>query len=183
MRSLPVSGSHSLFSSQNFPALGLTDGISARRVYKPCAATDTSCVSGTWEYSTDMTTPRWYPTVVTLSDGKAIIFSGVKQNLDLGSALNDPTGAYRAATNNPSYEYFPSKSTGSWPQSLAILDDAFPYNTYPISFLLPSGKVMLFVSNRTALIDPETDVVEETIPVVTVPEKHPWIVCCCLNLI
>jgi len=59
---------------------------------------------------------------------------------------------------------------------LSALDVAFPYNLYPISFSLPTGKLLLFVSNVTNIIDTDTDVVDTTsiLPIV-LADKQPTI--------
>ena len=43
-----------------------------------------------------------------------------------------------------------------------------------MAFQLPSGRVFLFVSNRTVLIDPKTEAVSSPIPDLTVTHR-PWI--------
>lgn len=59
---------------------------------------------------------------------------------------------------------------------LGILDDAFPYNLYPIAFSLPTGNLLLFVSNSTNLINTDTDVVDSTsIKPIILADKQPQI--------
>ncbi|KAI8613807.1 hypothetical protein BC830DRAFT_1169954 [Chytriomyces sp. MP71] len=99
-----------------------------------------------WDESYEMSTERWYPTVVTMGDGDAFITSGSKKNLVFEDLSN---------TNNPTYEFYPRRYKDAITSS--ILDWAFPHNLYPVAFQMPSGKVFMMVSNRTVLIDPNVD--------------------------
>ena len=141
------------------------DGIRRRRIYNPCPSGSNCPNGGDWVALPEMTTGRWYPTVVTLKDGSFIIFSGSVKNLDFDRLEN---------TNNPTYEYWPSKE-GTWPKTLRILDWAFPHNLYPMSFLLPSGNVFLFVSNKSIIINPETDTISNNVRDLVAPNHEPLI--------
>jgi len=130
----------------------LTAGGKGIRIYHPCADGDFQCAKGTWDKDTQMTTNRWYPTVVTLANGDQIIIGGSDHNIDMDHP--DPEH-----NSNPTYEYYPPKADNglAWPRQLPILAWAFPHSLYPQAFLMPSGKVWLHVSNRTNIIDPEED--------------------------
>ena len=95
----------------------------------------------------------------------AIIIGGQTKNIQFDKLL--PTD------NNPSYEYFPSKS-GQWPRRLEILDWSFPHNLYPPAFLLPSGNVFLLVSNKTIIINTETEEITN-LPDLIAADHSPWI--------
>lgn len=117
-----------------------------------------------------MTSERWYPTVTTLADGSQIIVGGTTSNLDFDQVA---AGNFN---NNPTYEYWPSKQTGVWPKTLQLLEWAYPHNLYSPTFQLPTGKVMIFSSNRTVLIDPTTDVVDDqSIQPILLKNKQPWV--------
>jgi hypothetical protein len=137
------------------------DGHFGRRVYNPC--TKSSCSAGEFFEDVDMTTGRWYPTVVTMYDGRQIIAGGVTGNLD----MNKPEG------NNPTYEYYPSKE-GAWPKPLDILQWCFPHCLYPLMLQMPSGNIMLMASNKTIVIDPRTEGIKFTIPDLIAPDQMPW---------
>ncbi|KAI8930028.1 glyoxal oxidase N-terminus-domain-containing protein [Entophlyctis helioformis] len=139
-------------------------GLRSRRMYDPC--TGTNC-TGAWKPLPDMSSERWYPSIVTLADGSNIIIGGSKKNLDFGklNALVD---------NNPTYEYWPPK-TGDWPRNLAILSWAYPYMLYPLTTLMPSGRLFLFLSNKTTILDPVTDNEFTTVPDMPVMDHAPWI--------
>ncbi|KAJ6489515.1 glyoxal oxidase [Mycena vitilis] len=114
------------------------DGGKSIRTLVPCD--DGSC---NWIVGEQMTTRRWYPTVETLEDGTAIIIGG----------CND--GGYVNAANqdNPTYEFFPS--TGA-PINSPFLSATLPINLYPLTFLLPSGKLLMQANRATILLDPKT---------------------------
>jgi hypothetical protein len=92
----------------------IVDGRQGVRIYHPCHnASESACV-GKWEILPEMTTRRWYPTVVTLANGNQIIIGGSTKNLDFDD-LN------QAIDDNPTYEYYPPKE-GAWPRRLSILE-------------------------------------------------------------
>ena len=143
------------------------DGLRAVRKYIPCAYKDKNCVKGRWEYHTDMTRPRWNPTITTLYTGRAIIVSG---------SLSSQHSDNEMEVNNPTFEYFPPK-TGEWPSRLDILDRQAPNNLHPHVFQLHNKRVLLFVGNETLLIDTAEDRGDSTISCnnpVQLENKRPW---------
>ncbi|KAJ3279653.1 hypothetical protein HK104_001266, partial [Borealophlyctis nickersoniae] len=120
-----------------------TEGRNA--LYTPCAAGSPATCVGTWTVHTAMSSFRWYPTVATISDGSFIIVGGSLSNQ-----------ADNLDQNNPTYEYFPSK-TGQWPRRLQLLVDAFPAMLYPLVYQLPSGKIFMFANIFAVLLDPVTE--------------------------
>ena len=65
--------------NQSWPLTGpnsvVVNGRKGLRTYTPCpiGTAGVSCTSGTWKILPDMTTERWYPTVVTLVDGRFVL--------------------------------------------------------------------------------------------------------------
>ncbi|KAF8199812.1 copper radical oxidase [Mycena galopus ATCC 62051] len=114
------------------------DGGKSIRTLIPCD--DYSC---DWVKAQTMTTRRWYPTVETLEDGTAIIIGGCNN----GGYVND------AGQDNPTYEFFPS--TGA-PITSPFLSDNLPINLYPLTFLLPSGRLLMQANRATIMLDPKT---------------------------
>lgn len=89
-----------------------------------------------------MSSARWYPTPLTLPDGRVLVIGGVP---DPGDAGYD--GITRApdadpALDNPSYEIYDpatdSFSGDKWDMQ-DQLSAAHPINTYPVAVLLPDG--------------------------------------------
>jgi hypothetical protein len=136
------------------------DGTKGKRIYTPCAEKD---CKGEWSILPDMENGRWYPTVITLADGKQIIISGVYDYLD--PAKNN---------NNPTYEYYPRKP-GKGEIELEILKWAFPFHLYPPAFQMPLGDVFLFVSNKSVMLNTQTEQVRNSIPDLVDDDHKPWI--------
>ncbi|KAJ3028541.1 hypothetical protein HDV00_010185 [Rhizophlyctis rosea] len=121
-----------------------TEGRNGLRAYTPCAAGSPATCVGTWQVYTPMSSFRWYPTVTTLYDGSFIIVGGSFSNL-----------ADQLDQNNPTYEYYPPKTTGTWPRQLQLLKDASML--YPLVYQLPSGKIFMFANIFAILLDPVTE--------------------------
>ncbi|RKO89589.1 hypothetical protein BDK51DRAFT_15919 [Blyttiomyces helicus] len=126
----------------------LVSGGSGVRVYDPCTTPD--CQQGQWSAAPNMTTTRWYPTVVTLADGNAIIIGGSLENINMQAP--DPDG-----NDNPTYEYLHPPNVGSWPRNISLLTWAFPHSLYPPAVLMPNEKVFVLISNKSLVIDPKED--------------------------
>ncbi|KZP19871.1 copper radical oxidase [Athelia psychrophila] len=111
------------------------DGGKSVRILNPCD--NDNC---DWETLAQLTTRRWYPTLETLPDGSAIILGG------------DFFGGYvnSHVQNNPTYEFWPSKGA---PVASPILANTLPANLYPLTFLLPSGNLLIQSNWATVLLD------------------------------
>lgn len=152
--------------NQDWPLTGpersVINGRQAIREYE-MATTDGGL--GRWSDKPSMTTRRWYPVVITLADGSAMIIGGQTKNIDFDNLAPQD--------QNPTYEYYPSKG-GSWPRYLDILAWAYPHNLYPPSFLLPSGRVFCLVSNKSIIIDPSNENIIN-LPDMPPSDHSPWI--------
>ncbi|KAH7888875.1 glyoxal oxidase [Phlebopus sp. FC_14] len=111
------------------------DGGQSIRLLNPCD--DGQC---DWWMTQPMTTRRWYPSVETLEDGTAIIIGGC----GYGGYVDD------AGQTNPTYEFFPSRGP---PVNSPILQNTLPVNLYPLTWLLPSGKLFVQSNWETVLLD------------------------------
>ncbi|KAF5316374.1 hypothetical protein D9619_006876 [Psilocybe cf. subviscida] len=116
------------------------DGRQSIRMLDPCSGNDCQ-----WYMSTFEIGQRWYPTLETLEDGTIIILGGCRN----GGYVNDAT------QSNPTYEFFPP--TGS-PITSQLLTNTLPANLYPLTWLLPSGNLLLQSTWSTALLDWRTKV-------------------------
>lgn len=105
------------------------DGRNSLQVFNP-STTD----SGNFQHIGRISGSRWYPTCTTLQDGRVFIVSGY---LDDMTPINN---------QNPTCEMIPPLSDS--PQYLPPLVEAWPYDGYPFVYLLPSGKLFLFVKDR-----------------------------------
>jgi len=115
------------------------DGRNSIRLLKPCDD-DNNC---DWELGPDMTTRRWYPTLETLADGTMIILGGCQW----GGYVND------ARQDNPTIEFYPSRGE---PTISELLQTTLPVNLFPLTWLLPSGKVLVQSNWKTVLLDSNT---------------------------
>ncbi|THG98414.1 hypothetical protein EW026_g3759 [Hermanssonia centrifuga] len=113
------------------------DGGKSMRLLDPCD--DGNC---DWRLTQDMSTRRWYPTVETLEDGSVIIIGGCSW----GGFVNDAT------QTNPTYEFFPPHNDPT-PINSPLLNRTLPANLYPLTWLLPSGRIFMQANWGTAILD------------------------------
>jgi hypothetical protein len=104
-------------------AAGMTelDGIRSTRIFDPA--------TNSWRATGNMKFGRWYPSMVTLSDGKVLIVSGVKK-LVKSTQLSQ---VRRTETYNP--------ATGRWTENYVGPASENSLPLYPRIFLTPNGKV------------------------------------------
>ncbi|KAG5335700.1 hypothetical protein C0989_000621 [Termitomyces sp. Mn162] len=93
-----------------------------------------------WFLSPVSADQRWYPTVETLEDGSVIILGGCRNGGYVNSANQD----------NPTYEFFPPKGASI---TLSILQRTLPANLFPLTWLLPSGRLLIQSNWETVLYD------------------------------
>ncbi|TCD66011.1 hypothetical protein EIP91_001911 [Steccherinum ochraceum] len=136
---------------------GDVDGLQAVRIFEPCDSDDVdNCDIYENHSRIRMASPRWYNTVLRLSDGSAMVVGGSKK----GGWINNST------TNNPTVEYFPPKNIAGkngLPVELPFLVDTLNSNLFPIAFSLPDGKVFM-AANRDAMIYDWQNNVERRLP-------------------
>lgn len=124
---------------------GDVNGMQAVRIFEPCDSTAAEDC-GIYENHARlrMAKPRWYNTVVRISDGSAIIIGGSIK----GGWINN------VSTNNPTVEYYPPKDLHGYnglPIPLPFLSDTLNSNLFPIAFSLADGRLFL-AANRDAMI-------------------------------
>lgn len=124
---------------------GDVDGLQAVRILEPCESDNVAdCRMYENHDEIRMASPRWYNTVLRISDGSAMIIGGSLK----GGWINNST------TNNPTIEYFPPKNihgSNGLPIHLPFLVDTLNSNLFPIAFSLPDGSVFV-AANRDAMI-------------------------------
>ncbi|OBZ69282.1 Galactose oxidase [Grifola frondosa] len=124
---------------------GDLDGLQAIRMLEPCDSEDVDdCDMYEDHARIRMASPRWYSTVLRISDGSAMIIGGSTK----GGWINNAT------TNNPTVEYFPPKNiddSNGLPVHLPFLVDTLNSNLFPIAFSLPDGTVFI-AANSDAMI-------------------------------
>ena len=128
-----------------------TDGGTAIRLLDPCDDESCSWTQGVQPFNTtsgttggwlQMTGSRWYPTIETLEDGSVIVIGG------------DGNGGYVSTQkqNNPTLEYFPPKGDGK-AIYLDFLNRTVPTNLFPLTWLLPSGRLFMQANLSTIIYD------------------------------
>ena len=130
---------------------GDVDGLQAVRLFEPC---DSDVVDGCSMYENHarirLASPRWYNTVLRISDGSAMIIGGSKK----GGWINNAT------VNNPTIEYFPPKSihgSNGLPIGLQFLADTLASNLFPIAFSLPDGTIFMAANGDAIIYDWQTN--------------------------
>lgn len=95
--------------------------------------------TGSWTRGADMHSSRWYPSVVELADGRVLVVSGEQT---LGTYSDTPE------------VYDPGRNT--WTQLSSIATSQVHEPEYPLTNLLPSGKVFTLApsTGQSFLLDP-----------------------------
>jgi len=136
---------------------GDVDGLQAIRIFEPCDSPNVGrCVMYENHARLRMATPRWYNTVIRISDGSVMIIGGSKK----GGWINNAT------VNNPTIEYFPPKDihgSNGLAINLPFLVKTLNSNLFPIAFALPDGKIFM-AANRDAMIYDWTTNTERYLP-------------------
>ncbi|KAG1855474.1 putative copper radical oxidase [Suillus tomentosus] len=124
---------------------GDLDGLQAVRIFEPCpSASAAHCNIYENHSRIRMASPRWYNTVIRISDGSAMIVGGSKK----GGWMNNET------VNNPTIEYWPPKSIHNsmgLPIHLPFLVRTLNANLFPIVFTLPDDRIFM-AANQDAII-------------------------------
>jgi hypothetical protein len=97
--------------------------------------------TNTWSPGPSLKTPRWYPTVIALPDGRLLTLGG---QIDASRLMANLAELYDPATNK-------------W-KELPGLAESRPMGLYPRAILAPNGKVFVVrnASGRSAYIDVDT---------------------------
>ncbi|HEX8888840.1 MAG TPA: galactose oxidase-like domain-containing protein [Pyrinomonadaceae bacterium] len=100
---------------------------------------------GAWERLLTMKDARWYPTCVTLPDGKAFIIGGHIWN----ESQNVP---------NQTYEIYDAANGLQQPQQVSIFTgkDGADSALYPFVIVLPSGQLFIHIGTTTHFLDLST---------------------------
>ena len=132
---------------------GDSDGRTGVRVMNPlgCTATDSSPQCGWYDNPavTHLVVDRWYSTAEALGDGTVAVIGGfssggyINRNYPVD---NDPI--WQGNGSQPTYEFWPT--TGQRSDYMPFLVEAGGLNSYPLAFLLASGKVFLQANVSTS---------------------------------
>lgn len=91
-------------------------------------------LSNAWRRITDMVLPRWYPSTITMPDGKVMAFSGAAQVI-FPIYPQRPLDSLRNEVRSETYD----PASGMWSDNGRTADRSLPL--YPRMHLLPNGQV------------------------------------------
>ncbi|KAL0574683.1 hypothetical protein V5O48_007268 [Marasmius crinis-equi] len=138
-------GGNPIVTDHTGPAdFGDVNGLQGIRLFHPCDAAEEDCSMYENPDRIKMASPRWYNTVLRISDGSAMIIGGSIK----GGWINNRT------VNNPTIEYYPPKSihgSKGRPIHMPFLEETVGSNLFAIAISLPDGKVFV-AANRDAMI-------------------------------
>ncbi|KIP06833.1 hypothetical protein PHLGIDRAFT_19348 [Phlebiopsis gigantea 11061_1 CR5-6] len=119
------------------------------------AATDAACQWYDNPNVTHLMAKRWYSTAEALGDGTVAVIGGFTNGGYINRNWpNDNDPVYQGGASSPTYEFWPS--TGAQPPVMQFLVDAGGLNSYPLTYLLASGNMVLQANVSTILWDPAT---------------------------
>lgn len=133
------------------------DGTKAIRILNPCTGSNADLVAnsecGWWEDANvlEMQRARWYSTAEPLGDGTIVIIGGFVNGGYINRNYPNDDPAYSHGAAEPTYEFYPSKGQ---PQVFQFMVQTSGLNSYPHSFLMPSGKMFVQANVSTVLWDP-----------------------------
>jgi hypothetical protein len=104
-----------------------------------------------WMHAGTMPAGRWYPTCCPLPGGRVLIIGGTAGDLGTASPVNNTIQIYDPASGLSAERPLPV------PFSRHFAADAPLIDTYPLTILLPSGKVLVHSRIATRFYDPGAD--------------------------
>ena len=123
---------------------GDVNGIQAVRLFHPCDSEDVDgCDIFDDPSRIHLASPRWYATVVRISDGSAMVIGGSTK----GGWINNAT------VNNPTIEYYPPKFNPGILIHSPFLESTLNSNLFPAAFAISNGYVFLAANNDVMLYD------------------------------
>ena len=143
---LNVGGNPVFEDFTNSTDFGDVNGIQAVRLFHPCDSGDVGgCDIFDDPSQIRLASPRWYNTVVRISDGSAMILGGSTT----GGWINNAT------VNNPTIEYYPPKSILDFgvPIHSPFLASTLNSNLFPAAFSISNGFVFVAANNDAMLYD------------------------------
>lgn len=85
--------------------------------------------------------PRWYPSAVLLSNGSMVVMGGENTN---------------SGAEQPNMEILPRIPGGDTTIYLDFLQQTYPFNLYPLLFILPSSNLFVVYFNQARVLDKTT---------------------------
>lgn len=130
------------------------DGTRAIRMITPCDG-DLTAAPCAWDDSQNglqMLKHRWYPGVEPLADGTVVLIGGFRQGGYINREYPNVDPTYEVNKSEPTYEFFPP--TGQDPPILKFVVDTSGLNSFPLTYLMPSGKMFVQANYSTSYVSP-----------------------------
>jgi len=121
------------------------DGRRSIRIVNPCKITDSLTSSNCRWFDEpeqlSMKRRRWYSSAEPTAEGQIVIIGGFVNGGYINRFLPNDDPAFERGSAEPTYEYFPPKD--GEPQIVNFVVRTSGLNSYPHTFLMPSGRMML----------------------------------------
>jgi hypothetical protein len=127
------------------PTYGDFDGRNAVRMFNPC---DDKTPCTFYDNTTQLIKRRWYPGAEPLGNGTIVIIGGFVNGgyINRNYPNNDP--AYEGGAAEPTYEFLPAGP--GQPQVMNFMVNTSGLNSYPLTYLMPSGKMFVQANYSTS---------------------------------
>jgi len=120
------------------------DGRRAIRIFNKC---DENTQCGVSDNVTQMAKNRWYPGCEALGDGTLVLIGGYTGGGYINRNYPNIDTAYEGGAAEPTFEFYPSASIP--PEILQFLLLTSGLNSYPLTYLMPSGNILLQANYST----------------------------------
>ncbi|KAI0654944.1 DUF1929-domain-containing protein [Cubamyces menziesii] len=138
------------------------DGTKAIRILNPCKdGDDFTSPNCQWFDNASllsMQSQRWYSAAEPMGDGTIVLIGGFSNGGYINRNYPNTDPAYEGGAANPTYEFFPAN--GRQQQFMNFMNKTSGLNAYALTYLMPSGKMLVQANYSTVLWDPLTN--EET---------------------
>ncbi|KAL4247653.1 Galactose oxidase-like Early set domain-containing protein [Abortiporus biennis] len=146
-------------SGQYDSSFGDYDGTTAIRILNPCTG-DPSTWGAECQWFDNasllsMQKHRWYSAAEPLGDGSIAIIGGFTNGGYINRNYPNLDPAYEGGAAEPTYEFFPSKGEA---QVMQFMIKTSGLNAYALSYLLPSGNMLVQANYSTIIWEPLTNV-------------------------
>jgi hypothetical protein len=128
-------------------------GTRAIRIISPCTG-DVNSPQCSWYDSPNglqMAKSRWYPGAEPLADGTVVLIGGFTAGGYINRNYPNTDPAYEGGAAEPTFEFYPSRS--QTPQVMNFMVNTSGLNSYPLTYLMPSGKMFVQANYSTSEVD------------------------------
>ncbi|OBZ66532.1 Galactose oxidase [Grifola frondosa] len=134
------------------------DGTKAIRILSPCTS-DQNLSSAECQWFDNasllaMQKQRWYSAAEALGDGSVAIIGGFVNGGYVNRNYPNTDPELEGGAAEPTFEFFPSKGA---PQVMNFMIKTSGLNAYALSYLMPSGKMLVQANYSTMLWDPSAN--------------------------